>query len=40
MHDLSLTAGEVEVGHGPFARRESEVALTLRPFEIAVVEGQ
>ena len=39
MHDLSLTCGEVEVGHGPFVRREGEVALTLRPFEIALIEG-
>jgi hypothetical protein len=40
MHDLSLTVGEVEEGHGPMMRHETEVALTLLPFEIAVVEGQ
>jgi hypothetical protein len=40
MHGGSLTVGDVEEGHGPMARHETEVALTLRPFEIAVVEGQ
>jgi len=40
MHGTSLTVGDVEEGHGPMARHESEVALTLSPFEIAVVEGQ
>ena len=39
MHDLKLAAGEVEIGHGPFARREREVALTLGAFEIALIEG-
>jgi hypothetical protein len=40
MHGKSLTIGEVEEGHGPMTRRETEVALTLLPFEIAVVESQ
>jgi len=40
MHGKSLTVGDVEEGHGPMTRRETEVALTLLPFEIAVVEGQ
>jgi hypothetical protein len=40
MHDKSLVVGEVEEGHGPMARRETEVAFTLGAFEIAVVEGQ
>jgi hypothetical protein len=39
MHGKSLRVGEVEEGRGPGSRRETEVALTLRPFEIAVVEG-
>ena len=40
MHDKSLTVGDVEEGHGPMTRHETEVALTLLPFEIAVVESQ
>jgi hypothetical protein len=40
MHGKSLTVGDVEEGHGPMVRHETEVALTLLPFEIAVVEGQ
>jgi hypothetical protein len=44
MHDLSLTAGEISLGEkrphfGPPEKPETEVALTLRPFEIALVEG-
>jgi hypothetical protein len=39
MHGLSLEVGAVEEGRGPSARKETEVALTLRPFEIAVIEG-
>jgi hypothetical protein len=38
MHGKSLRVSEVEEGHGPAARRETEVALMLRPFEIALVE--
>jgi hypothetical protein len=40
MHGKSLRVAEPEAGHGPTARRETEVALTLRPFEIALVEGR
>ena len=40
MHGKSLTIGEVEEGHGPMTRRETEVALTLLPFEIALIEGK
>jgi hypothetical protein len=40
MHDKSLTAADVEIGEGRWARRESEVALTLLPFEIALVEAR
>lgn len=40
MNGKNLTVGEVEEGHGPMVRHETEVALTLLPFEIAVVEGQ
>jgi hypothetical protein len=39
MHGRSLKTGEVQEGRGPMTRSETEVALTLRPFEIAVVEG-
>jgi hypothetical protein len=39
MHDRSLDARDVEEGRGPTARHETEVALTLRPFELAVVEA-
>ena len=38
MHRRSLKVRDVEEGHGPMARHETEVALALRPFEIAVVE--
>ena len=40
MHDKSLTIADVEVGVGPWARREAEVALTLLPFEIALIEAR
>jgi hypothetical protein len=40
MHDKSLTVADIEEGEGPSARREAEVALTLLPFEIAVIEAQ
>ena len=45
MHDLSLTVGEVALAgerphFGPPEKPETEVALTLRPFEIAVLESQ
>jgi len=40
MHDKSLTVADVEEGKGPWARRETEVALTLLPFEIAVIEAR
>jgi hypothetical protein len=40
MHGKSLTVGEVKEDHGPMTRRETEVALTLLPFEIAVLESQ
>ena len=40
MHDKSLTVAEVEEGEGPWVRRETEVALTLLPFEIAMIEAQ
>ncbi len=44
MHGTSLTAGEVAPSlnrwtHEPMGPRVTEVALTLRPFEIALVEG-
>jgi hypothetical protein len=39
MHNLSLKVRDVEAGRGKVARHETEVILTLRPFEIAVVEG-
>ena len=39
MHGKILNVSEVEAGHGPMVQRETEVALTLRAFEIAVVEG-
>jgi hypothetical protein len=38
MHDKSLTVADVEEGEGPSARRETEVAFTLLPFEIAMIE--
>jgi hypothetical protein len=38
MHDKSLAVADVEEGEGPWARRETEVALTLLPFEIALIE--
>ena len=45
MHGKSLTAGEIPVSeerrrYGPPVKPETEVALTLRPFEIALVESQ
>ena len=45
MHDLSLTVGEVALAgerphFGPPEKPETEVALTLQPFEIAVLESQ
>jgi hypothetical protein len=40
MHDKSLAAADIEEGEGRWARRETEVALTLQPFEIALVEAQ
>jgi hypothetical protein len=45
MHGKSLNVADIAIGgdderHGPPARHETEVTLTLRPFEIAVVEGQ
>ena len=40
MHDKSLTVADVEEGEGPWVRRETEVALTLLPFEIAMIEAQ
>jgi hypothetical protein len=40
MRDQSLTATDVEIGEGPGARHETEVALTLQPFEIALVEAR
>jgi hypothetical protein len=40
MHDKNLTVADVEMGEGPGARREAEVALTLSPFEIALVEAR
>jgi hypothetical protein len=39
MHDRSLIVADVEEGKGPSARRETEVALTLPPFEIALIEA-
>jgi hypothetical protein len=39
MHGGALTVGDIEVGDGPAARHETEVALTLHPFELAVIEG-
>jgi hypothetical protein len=39
LHGLALKIREVEAGRGASARRETEVALTLRPFEAAVVEA-
>ncbi len=45
MHGKSLAVTDVTIGadegpHGPPPRHEAEVALTLRPFEIALVESQ
>jgi hypothetical protein len=40
MRDQNLTVADVEIGEGPWARRETEVALTLQPFEIALVEAR
>jgi hypothetical protein len=40
MRGTALAAAAVEVGEGPSARRETEVALTLQPFEIALVEAR
>ena len=40
MRDQNLTVADVEIGEGPSARRETEVALTLQPFEIALVEAR
>ena len=45
MHGKSLTVADVKIGeddepHRPPAVHETEVSLTLRPFEIAVVESQ
>jgi hypothetical protein len=40
MHDQNLTVADVEIGEGHWARRETEVALTLLPFEIALVEAR
>ena len=39
MHDRSLTVADVEIGTGAWARKEAEVALTLAPFEIALIES-
>jgi hypothetical protein len=38
MHGKSLKVRDVEEGRGPTVSHETEVALTLRPFEIALVE--
>jgi hypothetical protein len=38
MHGKSLTVADIEEGKGPWVRRETEVALTLLPFELALVE--
>jgi hypothetical protein len=40
VHDQTLAVSDVELGKGPFARRETEVALTLQPFEIALIEAR
>ncbi len=40
MHGQGLAVADVEIGEGPWARRESEVALTLPPFQIALVEAR
>jgi hypothetical protein len=39
MHGGRLEVAQVDEGRGPAARRETEVALTLRPYEIALVES-
>jgi hypothetical protein len=39
MHDKSLGVAGVEEGKEPFLRRETEVALTLLPFEIVLIES-
>ncbi|MFZ1056173.1 MAG: hypothetical protein WAN79_10915 [Opitutaceae bacterium] len=39
MHDKPLTVTNVDLGEGPWARHETNVALSLKPFEIAVVES-
>jgi hypothetical protein len=39
MHGERLEVAQVDEGRGPAARRETEVALTLRPYEIALVES-
>jgi hypothetical protein len=38
VHDKNLAVADVEEGEGPWARRETEVAFTLLPFEIALIE--
>ncbi len=40
MHGDALTVGEVKIGGDDSPRRETEVSLTLPPFEIAVLESQ
>jgi hypothetical protein len=39
MHGQPPLARQVDEGRGPFVRHETEVGLTLQPFEIAVLEG-
>jgi hypothetical protein len=39
MHERSLTVAAVHEGEGTWARHETEVALTLPPFEIALLEA-
>jgi hypothetical protein len=40
MHDKTLTVADVEEGEGRWVRRETEVALALGSFEIAVIQAQ
>jgi hypothetical protein len=40
MHDKALAAADVEMGAGRWTRHEAEVALTLQPFEIALIEAR
>jgi hypothetical protein len=40
MHDKTLAVTDVEMGAGRWTRHEAEVAFTLQPFEIALIEAR